>query len=52
MAAYMVEQGFLTKEQIEEIGAEAKRAIDEATDVADAAEPPDPSTIYDNLFVD
>ncbi len=52
MAAYMTEQGFLTDEQVEEIGDEAKRAIDEATDVADAAESPDPSTIYDNLFVD
>ena len=52
MTAYMTEQGFLTKEQVEDIGAEAKRAIDEATDVADAAEPPDPATIYDNLFVD
>ncbi|PKB58057.1 MAG: hypothetical protein BZY73_00020 [SAR202 cluster bacterium Casp-Chloro-G3] len=52
MTAYMIEQGFLTQEQVEEIDAEAKRAINEATDAADAAALPDPSTLLDNLFVD
>jgi 2-oxoisovalerate dehydrogenase E1 component alpha subunit len=52
MTAYMLEQGFLTQEQLDEIDAEAKRVINEATEAADAAELPDPSTILNNLFVD
>ena len=52
LADLLVEQGFLTTERIEEIGAEARRAIDEATDAADAALPPDASTMLDNLFVE
>jgi len=48
----MLEQGFLTQEQLDEIDSEAKRAINEATEAADAAELPDPSTILNNLFVD
>ena len=52
MTTYMIEQGLLTQDQVDEIDAEAKRAINEATDAADAAEPPDASTLLDNLFVD
>ena len=50
LAAYLVEQGFLTQEQVEEIKAEATQAINEATDFADAAVPPDASTLLDNLY--
>jgi 2-oxoisovalerate dehydrogenase E1 component alpha subunit len=52
LADLLVEQGLLTRERIEEIGAEARRAIDEATDAADAALPPDASTMLDHLFVE
>jgi 2-oxoisovalerate dehydrogenase E1 component alpha subunit len=47
---FMLEQGFLTQEQVEQIGAEARQAVDEATDAADAADPPDPSTIFDHVY--
>jgi 2-oxoisovalerate dehydrogenase E1 component alpha subunit len=52
LPAYLIEHGFLTREQAGEIDAEAKRAVNEATDSADAAALPDPSTLLDNLFVD
>jgi 2-oxoisovalerate dehydrogenase E1 component alpha subunit len=50
--AYLIENGFLTQEQVNEIDAETKRAVNEATAAADAAALPDPSTLLDNLFVD
>jgi 2-oxoisovalerate dehydrogenase E1 component alpha subunit len=52
LPAYLMEHGFLTREEVEEIDAESKLAINEATDSADAAALPDPSTLLDNLFVD
>jgi 2-oxoisovalerate dehydrogenase E1 component alpha subunit len=52
LAAYLIAQDFLTREQVGEIDAVAKRAVNQATDAADAAPLPDPSTLLDNLFVD
>ena len=52
MTAHMVEYGFLTQKQVNEIEAEAKRAVNEATDIADAAEPPDPSTIFEHVYAE
>ena len=49
--AEMVEQGIATQEQIDEFRADALRQVNDATDFADAAQPPDASTIYDNLYV-
>ena len=50
--AYMVEQGYLSQQEVDEIGAEAAEAINEATDAADAAEPPDPSEMLKHVYVD
>jgi 2-oxoisovalerate dehydrogenase E1 component alpha subunit len=50
LAAALLEQGLLTPEQVDEIKAEAQRQVDEATDIADAAQPPDPATLLDNLY--
>jgi len=50
LGADLVEQGALTSEQVEEIKAQARRAIDEATDAAEAAIAPDPSTLHDLVY--
>jgi 2-oxoisovalerate dehydrogenase E1 component alpha subunit len=50
MPAFMIEHGFLTQEQVDQIIAEARQAINEATDAADAAEPPDASTILEHVY--
>jgi TPP-dependent pyruvate/acetoin dehydrogenase alpha subunit len=50
LAAYLLEQGVLTQKQIDDIKAQARRTVDEATDAAEAALPPDPSTLYDHLY--
>ena len=46
----MLEQGYLTEEQQEEIKAQARRAVNEATDAADAASPPDASNLFRNVY--
>ena len=48
--AFMLEQGYLTEEQQEAIRAEARRAVNEATDVADAAAPPDASNLHHHVY--
>ncbi len=48
--ALLVERGLLTPEQVDEFRAEAQQQVNDATDYADAAPPPDASTIYDNLY--
>ena len=48
----LVAQNYATPEGLEAISQEARRAVDEATDVADAAPPPPASTMLDNLFVE
>ena len=50
LGAFMVEQGFLTEARVGEIKAEALRIIDEATDAAEAASPPDVSTLFDSVY--
>ncbi|MFQ6026788.1 MAG: thiamine pyrophosphate-dependent dehydrogenase E1 component subunit alpha [Dehalococcoidia bacterium] len=50
LAAYLIEQGFLTQEQVEEIKAQARQEVDDATDFADAALPPDDSTLLNHLY--
>ena len=50
--AYLVEQGYLSQPDVEEIGAQAAVAVNEATDAADAAEPPDPSEMWNHVYVD
>ena len=42
----LLENGVLTQEQIDEAGADALAAVDAATDAADAASPPDVSTLH------
>ena len=48
----LVAQNYATPERLEAISQEARRAVDEATDAADAAPPPPASTMLDNLFVE
>ena len=50
LAVDLVQQGILTQQQIEDIQAKAREAVDEATDVADAASPPDGSTLHDMVY--
>ena len=50
LARRLVEQGVLTEQQVEEIKAQALEAVNEATDLADAAVPPDASTLHDNVY--
>ena len=50
LPGYLVEQGFLTQEEVDEINAEARRAVNEATDNAEAAALPEASTFYDNVY--
>jgi 2-oxoisovalerate dehydrogenase E1 component alpha subunit len=50
LPAYLLEQGVLTQKQIDDIKAQARRAVDAATDAAEAALPPDPSTLNDHLY--
>jgi 2-oxoisovalerate dehydrogenase E1 component alpha subunit len=50
LAAFLVEQGHLTVEQIEEINAAARQAVNEATDAADAAAPPDPALLHQHVY--
>ncbi|HEY8551357.1 MAG TPA: dehydrogenase E1 component subunit alpha/beta [Vicinamibacterales bacterium] len=49
LAAYLEREGLATAEELESIGAEAERLVNEAADRALAAEPPDPSTV--SLYV-
>jgi TPP-dependent pyruvate/acetoin dehydrogenase alpha subunit len=51
LATYLLEQGILDQQQLDEIRSQARRAINEATDIAEAARPPDPSTLYDHVYV-
>ena len=49
--AQMVSRGILTQEQLDGFRAEAQEQVNDATDFADEAQPPDASTIYDHLYV-
>ena len=47
---FMLEQGYLSEKQQEEIKAEARRAVNEATDTADSAQPPDASNLHNHVY--
>lgn len=46
----LLDQGILKQKQIDEIAAEALRATDEATDLADASSPPDAAVLHDSVY--
>ncbi|PKB78375.1 MAG: hypothetical protein BZY88_18870 [SAR202 cluster bacterium Io17-Chloro-G9] len=50
LAALLIDQGALTHERVDEIKDQARIAIDEATDAADAAGQPEPSTLHDLVY--
>ena len=50
MSRDLVEQGILTQAQVDDIQEQARMAVDEATDAADAASPPDSSTLHDMVY--
>ena len=50
MAEDLVRQGLLTEERVEEIRAQAMEEIDAATNSADAASPPDSSTLFNMVY--
>ncbi len=50
LARTLIEEGILSQKQVDEIAAEALRATDEATDIADASSPPDESGLYDSVY--
>jgi 2-oxoisovalerate dehydrogenase E1 component alpha subunit len=50
LATHLREQGILSQQQIEEVHAQALQAVDEATDIAEAAKPPDISTLYNHVY--
>ena len=47
---FMLEQGYLTEAQEEEIRAQARRAVNEATDAAEAAQPPEASNLHQHVY--
>ena len=49
--ADLVIRGIVSQEQVDGFRVEAVQQVNDATDFADAALPPDASTIYDNLYV-
>jgi 2-oxoisovalerate dehydrogenase E1 component alpha subunit len=49
--ALMVEQGIVAQDQIDEFRASARDQVNDATDFADDAQPPDAATIYNHLYV-
>ena len=49
--AQMLERGIVTQQQLDDFRADARQQVDDATDFADAAQPPDATTIYDHLYV-
>ena len=50
LARTLTEEGILTQKQVDEIAAEALRATDEATDIADASSPPDESGLHELVY--
>ena len=49
--AQMIARGILSPQQWEDFRADARRQVNDATDFADAAAPPEASTIYNHLYV-
>jgi 2-oxoisovalerate dehydrogenase E1 component alpha subunit len=50
LEADLIQQGILTKQRVDEIKAGILEAVDEATDAADAALPPDGSGLHDMVY--
>ncbi len=50
LGAYLLEQGFLSQEQAEELKSQARRAVNEATDAAEAAFPPDAAELSKRVY--
>ena len=50
LRSYLFEKGLLTESQDEELRAQAKAEVDEATETAMAAGFPDPSTIHTHVY--
>ncbi len=50
LATLLMDQGALTQERVDEIKDQARTAIHEATDAADAADQPDASTLHDLVY--
>ena len=50
LRAYILESQLLTEEQDEEVRRWARSEVDQATDAADAAPYPEPSTTYDHVY--
>ena len=50
LGAYLLAEDFLTEEQEEEIKAQARRAVNEATDAADATPPPDAAEMLKHVY--
>jgi 2-oxoisovalerate dehydrogenase E1 component alpha subunit len=50
LESLLVAQGAITPERVEEIKAQARRAVNEATDAAEAAGAPDVSTLHHLVF--
>ena len=50
LCSYLMEVGLLTQERDEEIRSEATSEVNLATDAAEAAPYPDPSTVYDHVY--
>ena len=50
LARTLIAEKILTQKQVDEIAAEALRATDEATDIADASSPPDESGLGDSVY--
>lgn len=48
--AAMVAQGILTQQQLDDLRAAAQQQVNDATDFADAAPPPDAATIHNHLY--
>ncbi len=50
--AYLREQGVLDDEAVDEVRAAAERAVDEAVEEAEAADPPDPDDVFDSVYAE
>ena len=49
--ADLLQRGILSQQQLDQFRADAQQQVNDATDFADAAAPPDAATIYDHLYV-
>ena len=50
LARTLMEEGMLTQKKVDQIAADALKATDEATDIADASSPPDESSLHELVY--